>query len=120
ADYSQIELRILAHFSQDEALLDAFAHDRDIHQAVAAQVFNVPLEEVTRDQRSFAKTISFGIIYGMGPAGLQRRIEGLDFEAAKKLIADYKNRFKGINRFLDECVAQAETHGYVTTILGRR
>src|SRR5205823_10199956 len=76
ADYSQIELRILAHLSEDPALVDAFARDQDIHTAVAAQVYGVPPEAVTRDQRAHAKTINFGIIYGITPFGLARRIEG--------------------------------------------
>ncbi|HEX2037810.1 MAG TPA: DNA polymerase I [Chloroflexota bacterium] len=120
ADYSQIELRILAHYSEDPALLAAFAQDLDIHAAVAAQVFGVPQEAVTREQRSHAKTINFGIIYGITPFGLARRIEGLDVAAATELIAGYKERFPGIERFLRRCVQQALEYGYVTTILGRR
>jgi DNA polymerase-1 len=120
ADYSQIELRILAHLSGDPALLEAFETDQDIHTAVAAQVFNTPLAEVTRDQRAYAKTINFGIIYGITPYGLARRIEGLDVPAATQLIADYKTRFPGITTFLQECVQKALTDGYVVTVLGRR
>jgi DNA polymerase-1 len=120
ADYSQIELRILAHLSQDKGLVDAFERDMDIHTAVAAQVFNVAAADVTSDQRGHAKTINFGIIYGVTPYGLARRIEGLDVPGAKKLIADYRSRFAGIDTFLQQCIEQAEQHGYVTTILGRR
>jgi DNA polymerase-1 len=120
ADYSQVELRILAHFSEDAALLDAFARDLDIHAAVAAQVFGVPPEAVTREQRAHAKTINFGIIYGVTPYGLARRIEGLDLAGATRLIAEYKARFPGIDVFLQRCVRQALEQGYVTTILGRR
>ncbi len=120
ADYSQIELRLLAHLSGDEALTAAFARDEDIHAAVAAQVFGVALDEVTREQRAQAKTINFGIIYGISAFGLARRIEGLDRDAATRLIADYKERFPGIDRFLRQCVLQALDHGYVTTLLGRR
>ena len=120
ADYSQIELRLLAHLSEDAALVQAFQDDQDIHAAVAAQVFDVPLEEVTREQRNQAKTINFGIIYGITAFGLARRIEGLDVSTAAALIAGYKERFPGIERFLRQCVQHALEHGYVTTVLGRR
>lgn len=120
ADYSQIELRILAHLSEDANLLAAFEQGMDIHTAVAAQVFNVEPSQVTRDQRSHAKTINFGIIYGVTPYGLARRIEGLDVAGAKTLINDYRARFSGIDRFLDQCVEHARQHGYVSTILGRQ
>jgi DNA polymerase-1 len=111
---------VLAHFSEDPALLEAFANDQDIHAAVATQVFGVPGEQITREQRTHAKTINFGIIYGVTPYGLARRIEGLDLAGATKLIADYKQRFPGIQTFLQRCVQQALEQGYVTTILGRR
>jgi DNA polymerase-1 len=120
ADYSQIELRVLAHLSDDEALRKAFADDIDIHRAVAAEVFNVPADRVTSQQRGHAKVINFGIIYGVTAFGLARRIEGLDVEGARKLIADYRARFSGIDRFLHDCVAEAELKGYVTTMMGRR
>ena len=120
ADYSQIELRILAHLSHDPALLQAFEKDQAIHTAVEAQVFSVSPESVTREQRTHAKTINFGIVYGVTPYGLARRIEGLDVPGAKKLIADYRGRYRGIGEFLDRCVAQARDQGYVTTMLGRR
>lgn len=120
ADYSQIELRILAHLSGDAALTAAFEADQDIHAAVAAQVFGVPLEHVSKEQRGHAKVINFGIIYGVTPWGLARRIDGLDVEGAKKLITDYRRRFAGIDEFLGKCVQQATQLGYVTTMLGRR
>jgi DNA polymerase-1 len=120
ADYSQIELRILAHFTEEPALLRAFEADEDIHRAVASEVFNVPLEAVTRDQRGQAKTINFGIVYGVSAFGLSRRIEGLSVSAAGKLIASYNQRFPRIHEFLIECVKHAQEHGYVQTILGRR
>ncbi|MCC7409853.1 MAG: DNA polymerase I [Phycisphaeraceae bacterium] len=120
ADYSQIELRLLAHLSGDPGLTRAFEKDLDIHAAVAAEVFSVPLEAVSKEQRGYAKTINFGIIYGVTAFGLARRIEGLDVPAAKTLIADYRRRFPGIDAFLQECIGQAESHGYVTTIMGRR
>lgn len=120
ADYSQIELRILAHLSEDPGLLAAFASDQDIHSAVAAQVFGVPLDQVTRQQRDHAKTINFGIIYGVTPFGLARRIEGLDVGGATRLIEDYKARFAGIDTFLQSCVQHAIEFGYVKTMMGRR
>lgn len=120
ADYSQVELRLLAHLSEDAALMLAFEQDLDIHAAVAAQVFSTPLEAVTREQRNRAKTINFGIIYGVTPFGLARRIEGLDVAGATRLISGYKEQFPGIDRFLQQCVQQALEQGYVCTILGRR
>jgi DNA polymerase-1 len=120
ADYSQIELRILAHLSQDPALIDAFNNDLDIHAAVASQVFNTPLEEVTKEQRARAKVINFGIVYGITSYGLARRIEDLNEREARALIEDYRKRFAGIDRFLQQCVQEALEFGYVKTILGRR
>jgi DNA polymerase-1 len=120
ADYSQIEIRLLAHLSEDPALIEAFVQDQDIHAAVAAQVFGVPLDQVTRPLRDQAKTINFGIIYGITPFGLSQRVEGMDLGAATALIADYKRRFPGIDRFLAQCVQQALDQGYVATLMGRR
>ncbi len=120
ADYSQIELRILAHFSEDEHLIETFTKDLDIHTSVAAQVFEVPTDAVTRELRDKAKTINFGIIYGVSPTGLSRRIKGMRVQEAAALIADYKIRFPGIDRFLQECVREASDQGYVSTLTGRR
>jgi DNA polymerase-1 len=120
ADYSQIELRMLAHFTHEAALVRAFELDEDIHRAVAAEVFNVPLDKVTREQRGFAKTINFGIIYGVSAYGLARRIDGLTVQSAGELIAAYNKRFPTIQEFLRKCVAEAQDKGYVETILGRR
>ena len=120
ADYSQIELRILAHLSEDPGLIDAFEQDMDIHTAVAAQVFGVDPDRVTPEQRGHAKTINFGIIYGVTAYGLARRIDTLDVAGAKVLITDYRQRFSGIDAFLGQCVQQAAESGYVTTMLGRR
>jgi DNA polymerase-1 len=120
ADYSQVELRLLAHFTGEPALVRAFEADEDIHRAVAAEVFNVPLDQVTREQRSHAKTINFGIIYGVTAYGLAWRIEGLTVQSAGELISSYNKRFPGIGRFLDQCVQQARELGYVSTIRGRR
>ncbi len=120
ADYSQIELRVLAHLSGDPALIDAFKEGMDIHTAVACQVFEIEPDDVTTEQRTHAKTINFGIVYGVTPFGLARRIENLDLDGAKKMIEDYKSRFAGIGTFLAECIDQAQRQGYVSTILGRR
>jgi DNA polymerase-1 len=120
ADYSQIELRFLAHFTEEPALMRAFEADEDIHRAVAAEVFNVPLESVTREQRGYAKTINFGIVYGVSAYGLARRIEGLNVTSAQQLIDSYNKRFPRIHEFLRTCVLHAQNHGYVATIRGRR
>ena len=120
ADYSQIELRVLAHLSEDEALINAFNDGQDIHSAVAAQVFGAKPDEVTKEQRNRAKVINFGIIYGITAFGLARRIDDLDNKAAAELIDDYKARFPGIDRFLEACIDKAKADGYVETILGRR
>jgi DNA polymerase-1 len=120
ADYSQIELRILAHYTEEPALIRAFEADEDIHRAVAAEVFNVPLEEVTRQQRGSAKTINFGIIYGVTAFGLAQRIEGLNVQQAGELITAYHKRFPGIQAFFKKCVQEAQDNGFVETIRGRR
>jgi DNA polymerase-1 len=120
ADYSQIELRVLAHFTKEPALVRAFEADQDVHAAVAAEVFGVDVNHVTREQRGYAKVINFGIIYGISAKGLSRRIEGLSLSAAAELIASYHRKFPGIRKFLQECVEQARAQGYVQTILGRR
>ena len=120
ADYSQIELRVLAHFTLEPALVRAFEQDEDIHRAVAAEVFDVPLDKVTRDQRGQAKIINFGIIYGVSAMGLARRIEGLNVKSAQELIKAYHRRFPSIQGFFRKCVDDAQNKGYVETILGRR
>ena len=120
ADYSQIELRILAHFSEDTHLIETFTEDLDIHTAVASQVFEVATNAVTRELRDKAKTINFGIIYGVSPTGLSRRIKGMRVQEAAALIADYKIRFPGIDHFLQACVREASDQGYVSTLTGRR
>ena len=119
ADYSQVELRILAHISQDEALLDAFRHDQDIHRTTAAAVYSIPVEEVTFNQRRFAKAVNFGLIYGMGAFRLARDSE-LTLAEAENYIKEYFERFPGIQRYLDETKATARQQGYVETLLGRR
>jgi DNA polymerase I len=119
ADYSQIELRLLAHLSRDAALIKAFHEGQDIHTAVAAQIHSVPLDSVTREQRNGAKMVNFGIVYGVTPFGLARRL-GVSNAAAEEIITGYKRRFPGITTFLQECIEQAKRHGYVQTMLGRR
>lgn len=119
ADYSQIELRLLAHFCKDSALLDAFGQGQDIHRAVAAQVNSVSLDEVTPAQRSSAKAVNFGIIYGQTPFGLSRSL-GITQGEARSFIDTYFLRYPGIRRFIDRCVEDARRTGYAETILGRR
>lgn len=119
ADYSQIELRLLAHLSRDPALIEAFKQGEDIHTAVAAQIAGKAPKDVTREERSGAKMVNFGIVYGITAFGLARRLK-IDQTKAAEIIDGYKRRFAGITTFLQECVAQAQAKGYVTTILGRR
>ena len=119
ADYSQIELRLLAHLSRDPALIAAFHEGQDIHTAVAAQINGVPLERVTREMRNGAKMVNFGIVYGITAFGLARRL-GVSNTQADEIITGYKKRFPGITTFLQECVEQAKRFGYVQTMLGRR
>ncbi len=119
ADYSQIELRIMAHLSGDEGLLAAFAADRDIHQATAGEVFGVPPEEVSSDQRRSAKAINFGLIYGMSAFGLARQLK-IERSAAQQYVERYFARYPGVRRYMDETRARAKRDGYVETVLGRR
>jgi DNA polymerase I len=119
ADYSQIELRLLAHLSRDPNLIQAFERGEDIHTAVAAQIHGVPLDQVTREQRGGAKMVNFGIVYGITAFGLARRL-GIDEKQAAEIITGYKKRFAGITTFLEECIAQAQRFGYVETMLRRR
>jgi DNA polymerase-1 len=119
ADYSQIELRIMAHLSGDAALLRAFAEDRDIHQATAAEVFDVPLGAVGADQRRSAKAINFGLIYGMSAFGLARQL-GIGRGDAQKYVDLYFERYPGVKRYMDETRRQAREMGYVETVFGRR
>jgi len=119
ADYSQVELRVLAHISQDEALLEAFRQDQDIHRTTAAAVFDVDLDDVTYDQRRFAKAVNFGLIYGMGAFRLARDTD-LTLAEADGYINEYFARFPGIRRYLDETKQMAQEQGYVETLLGRR
>jgi DNA polymerase I len=119
ADYSQIELRIMAHLSGDEGLLGAFASDKDIHQATAAEVFGAQLDAVTADQRRSAKAINFGLIYGMSSFGLAKQL-GITRGAAQEYIDLYFARYPGVKRYMEETRAQAKAQGYVETVFGRR
>ena len=119
ADYSQIELRILAHMSGDATLIDAFRHGQDVHARTASEVFGVPLAEVTGEQRRRAKAVNFGIVYGLSDFGLARDL-GIGRKEAAGYIARYFERYHGVREFLDKTVADAHTNGFVTTLYGRR
>ena len=119
ADYSQIELRILAHFSGDPAFVDAFRNRRDIHRQTAAIMFGVPVEDVSGPMRAAAKTVNFATIYGIGPYALSRQL-GTSVADAKTFIENYFERFPGVRRYLDEQVEHARAHGFVETLSGRR
>jgi DNA polymerase-1 len=119
ADYSQIELRIMAHLSGDEGLLRAFKEDRDIHQATASEVFGAALDAVTADQRRAAKAINFGLIYGMSAFGLAARL-GIGRGEAQKYVDLYFERYPGVRRYMEETRQQARERGYVETVFGRR
>ncbi|MEN6308444.1 MAG: DNA polymerase I, partial [Anaerohalosphaeraceae bacterium] len=119
ADYSQIELRLLAHFSQDTALLKAFTEDMDIHTFVASQIHGVEAGEVTSEMRGRAKAVNFGIIYGQGPYGLSQSI-GISQAEAKRFIDDYYARYPSIRKFMDGEIDKASKRGFAETILGRR
>jgi len=119
ADYSQIELRIMAHLSGDEALVAAFADDRDVHAATAAEIFGVPIDQVNSDQRRTAKAINFGLIYGMSPFGLAKQL-GIDRGSAQEYVNRYFARYPGVRRFMDETRERAKADGFVETVCGRR
>jgi DNA polymerase-1 len=119
ADYSQIELRVLAHFSHDETLCSAFACDEDIHARVASQVYGVPLADVTSEMRRTAKAVNFGVIYGQSPFGLAKTL-GIEQDVAAIFIENYFQRHPGVEEFLRSILVECRARGYVTTILGRR
>ena len=119
ADYSQIELRIMAHLSEDKGLLEAFAEERDIHTATAAEVFGTSLEKVSGDQRRSAKAINFGLIYGMSAWGLARQLR-IDRSQAQTYIDRYFDRYPGVARYMDRIRTQAAEDGFVETVMGRR
>nr|WP_283628925.1 DNA polymerase I [Alteromonas macleodii] len=119
ADYSQIELRIMAHLSGDKGLLDAFAHGKDIHKATASEVFGVPLDEVTTEQRRSAKAINFGLIYGMSAFGLSKQLN-IPRNEAQKYMDLYFERYPGVLEYMDSTRESAKEKGYVETVFGRR
>ncbi len=119
ADYSQIELRIMAHISGDPALLKAFSEGMDVHRATASEVFGTPPEQVTSEQRRYAKTINFGLIYGMGAFGLAQSL-GIERSAANTYIERYFERFAGVRRYMEDTRVSARQKGYVETLFGRR
>ena len=119
ADYSQIELRVLAHISGDKKMIDAFKKDEDIHRQVASQVFGVPIDEVTKEQRSHAKAVNFGIVYGISDFGLGEQI-GVSRKVAKAYIDEYLNKYSGIKKFMEDIVEKAKEQGYVETLFNRR
>ena len=119
ADYSQIELRVLAHISQDEHMIEAFKKGEDIHKQAASKVFNIPIDKVTKEQRSSAKAVNFGIVYGISDFGLANQI-GVSNKQAKEYISQYLDKYKGIKNFMDNIVEEAKEKGYVETLFHRR
>lgn len=119
ADYSQIELRVLAHISQDDHMLEAFKNKEDIHKQAASKVLGIPIEEVTKEQRSSAKAVNFGIVYGISDFGLAEQL-GIPRKEAKKYIEQYLEKYSGIDKFMKEVVEEAKEKGYVETLFNRR
>ena len=119
ADYSQIELRVLAHISKDEHMINAFKNNEDIHKQAASKVFKTPIEEVTKEQRSDAKAVNFGIVYGISDFGLGEQL-GISRKKAKKYIEDYLNEYPGIKKFMEDIIEKAKEQGYVETLFNRR
>lgn len=119
ADYSQIELRLVAHLAQDANMIEAFRNDEDIHSATSSRIFNVPMSEMTPDIRRSAKEINFGIIYGMGAYGLSKRL-GISVDEAHQFITSYFVQYPGVNAFMIGTIADAHKNGYVTTMFNRR
>ena len=119
ADYSQIELRVLAHISEDEHMIEAFKNDEDIHKQAASKVFNIPINEVTSIERSKAKAVNFGIVYGISDFGLAEQIS-VSKKEAKTYIDQYLDKYNGIKKFMDDIVETAKEAGYVETLFHRR
>ena len=119
ADYSQIELRVLAHISKDEHMIQAFNNNEDIHKQAASKVFNIPIEEVTKEQRSDAKAVNFGIVYGISDFGLGEQL-GISRKKAKQYIEQYLDKYSGIKKFMTDITEQAKEDGYVETLFNRR
>ena len=119
ADYSQVELRVLAHISQDENMLHAFLNDEDVHKQAASKVLGIPIDEVTKEQRSSAKAVNFGIVYGISDFGLSEQL-GISRKEAKNYIEQYLEKYSGIKKFMDSIVEEAKQKGYVETLFHRR
>ena len=119
ADYSQIELRVLAHISEDKNMIYAFQNGEDIHKQAASKVFNIPIKKVTKEQRSSAKAVNFGIVYGISDFGLANQL-GVSNKQAKEYINQYLEKYNGIKNFMDDIVESAKEKGYVETLFGRR
>lgn len=119
ADYSQIELRVLAHISNDEIMINAFNNDQDIHTICASQIFNVPVDKVSKQLRSRAKAVNFGIVYGISDFGLSEQT-GIDIKEAKKYIEQYLEKYSGIKNYMDKIVEETKESGYTETMFGRR
>jgi DNA polymerase-1 len=119
ADYSQVELRVLAHLSNDEGLIDAFRRDIDIHSRTAAEIFGIPIEKVTPDTRRVAKTVNFGVIYGISPFGLSETLS-IPGNDARKYIDQYFQRHPGVKEYIDKSIDEARKRGYVSTLFGRK
>ncbi len=119
ADYSQIELRIIAHLSKDKAMIDAFKEGHDIHTATAAKVYSVEYQEVTKDMRRNAKTVNFGIVYGISAFGLSERL-GIPRHEAAEIINNYFEKYPDVKKYMNDTIEFAKDHGYVETIMGRR
>jgi len=119
ADYSQVELRIMAHLSRDSGLLNAFSNSQDVHKATAADVFNTPLDSVTAEQRRSAKAINFGLIYGMSAFGLAKQLN-ISRSEAQQYVERYFERYPGVKTYMDETRVFADENGFVETIFGRR
>ena len=119
ADYSQVELRILAHLSRDEGLIDAFNNDLDIHARTAAEIFSITTDRITPDMRRVAKTVNFGVIYGISPFGLSEALS-ISREEARKYIEQYFERHPGVKIYIEKCIDEAKNQGYVQTLFGRR
>lgn len=118
-DYSQVELRVLAHIAQDELLLESFLHGQDVHARTAAEVFGVPLDEVTGTMRTRAKAVNFGIVYGISDFGLAKQLD-ISRSEAGRYIENYLGRYTGVKKYMDDMVASARKNGYVQTLFGRR
>ncbi|MGD9162433.1 MAG: DNA polymerase, partial [Desulfobacteraceae bacterium] len=119
ADYSQVELRLFAHYSEDDALIDAFNKGQDIHSRTASEILGVAMNDVTSDMRRIAKAINFGIIYGMGAKKLADELN-IDNKTAKEYIESYYDRYRGVVRYREKITGQAREQGYVTTLFNRR